>query len=143
MKIIPATSGWPHELMPCLRPPIPEVLAAAKYLDAAVSAHIIGDSELAEHLIRAANMDEVRAWTESLWGKASPCVRPRALPNSPPVLSRGERVVERRPTGAVLAELHRRDGFHYRFCGVPVVRKRFASSLGNSTQQHCGGRGLP
>lgn len=66
MKNIPATSGWRHELRPCLRPPIPEVFAAAKYLDAAVSAHMVGDSGLAEHLIRAANMDEVRAWTESL-----------------------------------------------------------------------------
>lgn len=120
----------PRELIPCLRPPIPEVFAAAKYLDAAVSAHMIGDSELAEHLIRAANMDEVRAWTESLWGKASPYVRPRALPHSPPVLSRGERVVERMPTGAVLAELHSRDGFHCRFCGIPVIRKVVRVFLG-------------
>lgn len=125
-----ALASSPRALIPCLRPPIPEVFAAAKYLDAAVSAHMIGDSELAEHLIRAANMDEVRAWTESLWGKASPYVRPRALPNSPPVLFRGERVVERMPTGAVLAELHRRDGFHCRFCGVPVIRKVVRVFLG-------------
>jgi hypothetical protein len=125
-----AISCSPGQLMPCLRPPIPEVFAAAKYLDAAVSAHMIGDSELADHLIRAANMDEVRAWTESLWGKASPYVQPRALPNSPPVLSRSERVVERMPTGAVLAELHRRDGFHCRFCGVPVIRKVVRVFLG-------------
>lgn len=46
-------------------------------------AAMIGDTELAEHLIQAADMDEIRAWTESLWGKAGPYVRPRALPNSP------------------------------------------------------------
>lgn len=118
------------ELKSCLRPPTPEVFAAAKYLDAAVSAHMIGDSKLAEHLLRAADMDEVRAWTESLWGKASPYVRPRVFSSAPPVLPKNERVVERMPTGAVLTELHRRDGFHCRFCGVPVIRKEVRVFLG-------------
>lgn len=130
MKNISATSGWSHELRPCLRPPIPEVFAAAKYLDAAVSAHMIGDSELAEHLIHVADMDEVRAWTESLWGKASPYVKPRTLPHSPPVLDKSQRASERMPDRAELVELHRRDGFHCRFCGVPVIRKVVRVFLG-------------
>lgn len=119
-----------EELKSCLRPPIAEVFAAAKYLDAAVSAHLIGNSELAEHLIRAADMDEVRAWTESLWGKASPYVKPRNLPHSPLVLAKTERISERMPNGAESLELHRRDGFHCRFCGVPVIRKAVRVYLG-------------
>lgn len=118
------------ELRACFRPPVSHIFAAAKYLDAAVSAHMLGDSPLAEHLIRAADLDEVREWTESLWGKASPYVKPRKLPNSPPVLAKSERIVERMPAGAALVELHRRDGFHCRFCGVPVIRKEVRTLLG-------------
>lgn len=117
------------DLKPCLHPPVPEVLAAAKYLDAAVEAHLIGNFGLAESLIREADMDDVRKWTESLWGKASPYVKPRKLPNSPPVLAKNERVVERMASGLTLIDIHQRDGFHCRFCGVPVIRKEVRSFL--------------
>lgn len=40
----------------CFRAPVAEVLAAAKYLDAAVDAHLLGNTALTEHLIRAADM---------------------------------------------------------------------------------------
>ncbi|GFM84818.1 hypothetical protein PSCICO_02170 [Pseudomonas cichorii] len=66
----------------CFRNPVPQVLDAARYLDAAVSAHLAKNTELAEYLIRAANMDEVREWTESLWGKASQYVKARTVPGS-------------------------------------------------------------
>lgn len=104
-------------------------MVAAKYLDAAVAAHMIGNAKLAEHLIRAADMDEVREWTESLWGKASPYVKPRSVLGAPPVLSKDRRVVERMPSRAAKSEIHRRDGFHCRFCGIPVIRKEVRVAL--------------
>ena len=107
----------------CLRAPVPEIQVAAEYLDDAVSAHLVGNFELAEYLILAADMAEVREWTQSIWGNASPYVKPRVLPNAPAVLGKDQRIVERMPSGAVLVEIHRRDGFHCRFCGVPVIRK--------------------
>ncbi|MGB8354796.1 MAG: hypothetical protein WCD79_12955 [Chthoniobacteraceae bacterium] len=59
---------------PCLREPIPEILDAARYLDAAVSAHLAGRSDLAGALICLADMPAIREWTESLWGTGSPYV---------------------------------------------------------------------
>jgi hypothetical protein len=40
----------------CLRDPIPEIFDAARYLDAAVSAHLTGKHALANELIRMADM---------------------------------------------------------------------------------------
>jgi hypothetical protein len=113
----------------CFRRPIAEVLAAAKYLDAAVDAHLLGNTGLAELLIRAADMDEVREWTESLWGKGSPYVKPRIVPGAPPVLAKDKRIVERMPDGVALMKIHDRDGYHCRFCGVPVIRKEVRTLL--------------
>jgi len=110
-------------LKKCLRDPIPEIYDAARYLDAAVSAHIEGNFELAAELIRASDKPELREWTESLWGTNSPYVEKRTVPNAPPHLPKEERVKVRMPNAAEKAALHARDGFHCRFCGIPVVRK--------------------
>lgn len=59
----------------CFRDPIPEIFDAARYLDAAVSAHLTGRRDLAEELIRLADMPAIWEWTESLWGKKSPYVQ--------------------------------------------------------------------
>jgi hypothetical protein len=40
----------------CLPEPIPEIADAARYLDAAVSAHLAGRTDLAESLIRLADL---------------------------------------------------------------------------------------
>lgn len=107
----------------CLRDPIPEIYAAARYLDAAVSAHNFGNRKLATELFLAANMPEVRDWSESLWGKNSPYTRPIKTEVSLPVLPKAERASGRMPTKATKKALHQRDGFHCRFCGIPVIRK--------------------
>ena len=52
----------------CMREPINEIFQAAELLDRAVDAHLNQDWKAAEQLIRAADLPEVRAWTESLWG---------------------------------------------------------------------------
>ncbi|GFM80153.1 hypothetical protein PSCICN_08450 [Pseudomonas cichorii] len=113
----------------CFRNPVPQVLDAARYLDAAVSAHLAKNTELAEYLIRAANMDEVREWTESLWGKASQYVKARTVPGAPPKLLKNNRIPVRMPSVAEKKMVHLRDGFHCRFCGVPVIRAEIRTVL--------------
>jgi len=107
----------------CLRDPIPEIAEAARYLDEAVSAHLVGQSALAEELIRRADIPAIRDWTESIWGKGSPYVKYRTVPGAPSYIPKEQRVKQRMPTAAEKTDLHQRDGYHCRFCGIPVVRK--------------------
>ncbi|MDX1367610.1 HNH endonuclease [Pseudomonas sp.] len=102
----------------CFREPIPEIFDAARYLDAAVSAHLRGHNNVAMELFALASDPKVWAWTDSVWGKNSPYVIVKKQPNN--VLS--EKIPSRMPTSAQKAELHKRDGFHCRFCGIPVIR---------------------
>lgn len=102
----------------CFREPIAELFDVARYLDAGVSAHLAGNLDVAERLFALANCDVSRAWLESIWGKGSPHVVVKRLPPSPP----GPRVAVRMPTSQQKRLLHARDGFHCRFCGIPVIR---------------------
>lgn len=107
----------------CLREIIPEIVDAARYLDAAVSAHLIGRNEVAEELIRLADMPVIREWTESLWGKNSPYVQYRPVPDAIPAQPKELRMDARMPTLIEKQKLILRDGYHCRFCGIPVIRK--------------------
>jgi 5-methylcytosine-specific restriction endonuclease McrA len=107
----------------CLREPIPEIADAARFLDAAVSAHNRGRTALAEELIRLADMPAIREWTESIWGKDSPHLKHRAVTSNSPELPSGQRVKARMPTTAEKQELLKRDAYHCRFCGIPLIRK--------------------
>lgn len=103
----------------CLREPVPEIEEAARLLDRAVSAHLAGDHAITRQLVLEANMPVVRAWTESLWGAKS-----RYAPKKPkgPVVT-VDRILKRMPSLDIQRELHRRDGYHCRFCGIPIIRK--------------------
>jgi 5-methylcytosine-specific restriction endonuclease McrA len=106
----------------CLRKPIPEIADAARLLDEAVTAHLTGRRDVTAELIRLANMPVLRDYTESLWGAKSPYVQYRAVPDAPPGLAKDQRVKVRMPSAAEKAALYRRDGYHCRFCGIPVIR---------------------
>jgi hypothetical protein len=106
-----------------LRHPIPELFEAARYLDEAVTAHINGQPDLVAEIIRRADMPAIREWTESLWGKNSPYVRYRPVSGGPPHLSSEQRVSMRMPSKTEKDRLIARDGYHCRFCGIPVIRK--------------------
>ncbi len=110
------------ELRRCLREPISAIADAARFLDAAVSAHIAGKADLASELLVLADTSEVRDWTESLWGKYSPYVQYRAVDHAPPSVAKSERLHARMPTAAEKSTLRDRDGFHCRFCRIPVIR---------------------
>lgn len=101
----------------CFRGPIAEIFGVARKLEAAVSAHLEGNRQEASRLFALANDPVVREWTESIWGKSSLYVkvRKRAIPDVK------QRVGTRMPTVAQVVLLHARDGFHCRFCGIPVV----------------------
>ena len=106
----------------CFLEPISEIADAARYLDAAVSAHIVGRSKLADELIRLADMSAIREWTESLWGGKHPHRHYRPVPQAPPGLPKEQRVKARMPTSAEKKILLRRDGYHCRLCGIPLIR---------------------
>lgn len=104
----------------CFRPPIEEIFNAQRHLDEAVSAHIAGDRASADRFFSLANNSKIWHWTDSIWGKKSMYVtvqkRTRAL--------LPEKVTARMPTASQVRELHLRDGFHCRFCGLPVIRPK-------------------
>jgi len=113
----------------CLREPILEIMDAARYLDAAASAYLAKRPDLAEELIRLADIPAIREWTESIWGKGSPYVQYRSLPSTQPDLSPADRVQVRMPTTAEKQSLHLRDGYHCRFCGIPVIRSEVRARI--------------
>jgi hypothetical protein len=113
----------------CFRPPIPEIAEAAEHLDKAVSAHVSGQPNQAEELIKQANIPAIREWTESLWGKNSPYVKPRSVADAPPTIERAQRVKLRMPNSEEQQALHLRDGYNCRFCGIPVIRRKIRDRL--------------
>jgi hypothetical protein len=113
------------QLKRCFRQPISEIYDAARYLDAATSAHLIGRRDIAEELFFLANDPKVWAWTDSIWGKKSEYVKITKLTNKSLQL----KVDARMPTSAQISQLHIRDGFHCRFCGLPVVRPQIRRDI--------------
>jgi len=113
----------------CLREPIPQIADAARLLDEAVSAHHSGRTDLAESLIRLADMPVIREWTESIWGPKSPYIKYLVTAGAPPRLPKDQRTKKRMPTAAEKKILHQRDGYHCRFCGIPVIRKEIRKAI--------------
>ena len=111
----------------CFRDPINEIFDAAKYLDAAVSAHLNGHNALSKDLFSLANDPKIWEWTDSIWGKNSEYVSVTKMDNlhtSPKAKSRMPSVLQKK-------ELHERDGHHCRFCGIPVIRAEIRKVLHN------------
>ena len=119
----------------CMREPVKEIFLAAQLLDRAVDAHLAGDRIGARDLIIAANLPEVRAWTESLWGsrKANPdqwrYVRYRSIADAPPVLPKDARIKVRMPSSAEKQELIKLHGRNCVFCGIPLIRAEVRSKF--------------
>lgn len=108
--------------------PIPQVANAARYLDAAVSAHLYGKFYVAEELIRLADMPEIRKWTKAIWANSSLHLR-TPITQERPTLSKERRTKLRMPTLAEKGQIHLRDGYHCRFCGMPVIRPEIRTRM--------------
>lgn len=104
----------------CICEPIPEIADAARYLDAAVSAHKHGNPSLAVELIHAADIDVIRGWLKVIWGDSSKHVQRSAVT---PTIPEDQRHKQRMPTKAEKEQIHERDGYNCRFCGMPVIRR--------------------
>ena len=99
------------------REPIQEIFDVAKYLDAGVSAHLSGQTSLADQLFRLANSNKVWEWTDSIWGSKSKYVNV----NKKTSLHSKPKEKNRMPNSKMKQALHERDGYHCRFCGIPVI----------------------
>lgn len=117
----PATTDASLTLRFCLSEPISQLKDAVRYLDAAVSAHLQNKPALAEELFGLANIPEIRQWTKSIWANSEIHVRFRS---TEPTLVKELRVKERMPSSAIKAQIHHRDGYNCRFCGMPVIRSQ-------------------
>lgn len=112
----------------CLREPIPEIEIAARRLNEAVSAHLRGERELAERLLREADDKIIWHWLDEAWGKTSIYnQKRRTLP--PPVIPSSERAKPRQATPATKRLIHERDGYYCRFCKMPVIRAEVRSAI--------------
>src|SRR4051794_17694429 len=107
-------------LRQCLIEPVPALFEAAAMLSSAVDAHLAGDTDEADRLLRLAHSEEVRAFTEGAWGTGA---KERfgfiTVPGAPPALSLPDRPAPRMPTIETRQAVIQRDGYHCRFCGLP------------------------
>lgn len=113
----------------CLLEPIPELFQAAKYLNEGLTAHLNGEFENAEDLFKLANMNEIREWTESIWGVGGIFTGFQRKLGNPETLQKDQRDFIRMPDKNGEKELLNRDGHFCRFCGIPVVRKEVRVAL--------------
>jgi hypothetical protein len=117
----------------CLKDPIPEIAFAAGLLRTAVDLHKSGHTARAAAAFAEANHPTVREWTESIWGAGwLDGLHLDQVSNKPPKVALADRVPKRMPNAAERRSIVERDGYHCRFCGIPVVpdyiRKRMAKA---------------
>lgn len=107
----------------CFREPIPQIFQAAGFLLAASRSHRLGHFAEADRLIRRADFTEITAWTDSILGKVTEEVHGFVtVLGAPPLFPKEERPTPRKPTAATKRAVIERDGYHCRFCGIPVMR---------------------
>jgi hypothetical protein len=114
------TSTPRTSLRRCLREPIPEIEAAAGQLAEAAKAHLAGNRAEVVSRLKASNLQSVRDWTESIWGKSGPFAVRGPYDSDPPV----QRLEKARMPGlAGQRQLHAAGGYYCRFCSIPVIRR--------------------
>lgn len=102
--------------------PVPAIFQCARLLLEAVERHCAGDILGAAACLEEANDKEVWAYTDAAWGKgAAARYAFRKVADSPPRLSVEDRPRPRMPDAATRKAVIARDGYHCRFCGVPVI----------------------
>ena len=118
----------------CLRNPIPEIFEAAMLLDRAVAHHMAGNRNEAARLILQTDRDDIRAFTESLWGSkaANPdqptYIRWRSISGLPEP-AEGNLDRKREPNRSDEYAIVARWGRHCVYCGVPLIRNAIPKAL--------------
>lgn len=113
----------------CLKDPIPEIYEAAQLLNQATDAHIQSDFKLAEQLILKADNPKIREWTEFIWGMGGIFSEFKKKLGDPVQVAKEDRDPLRMPDKIVVKQLLDRDGYHCRFCGIPVIRKEIRETF--------------
>ena len=124
----PKSPSADRRLRQCISSPPSQIAEAARYLDAAVTAHLHGDASLAEQLFRAADMPEIYNWLKPIWADSDRHLR---LSDSAPTPSirKDLRVKVRMPSRIEKEQIHQRDGYACRFCGMPVIRPEIRARI--------------
>lgn len=133
----------------CFLEPPPEVWTAAEHLLEAVRMHHAGDWDGAVRNFRQANSQAIGSWFNSVVGAHRDEIHgPRPIQLEPPRLPLNERSRPRMLNVVGKRQLLDRDGFHCRFCGMPVILKDTIKSIakaypadapwsGKAAEQHC------
>ncbi len=125
------------QLRSCFLEPPAEVWAAAEDLSDAVRLHLIGDLSGAATYFKKADLAIIGAWFKKVVGPRDDSIHgPRPILLNPPKLPMHERKRPRMPNAAVKRELISRDGFHCRFCGMPVILKDTIRAIANAYPNH-------
>jgi 5-methylcytosine-specific restriction endonuclease McrA len=116
-----------YEPRDCFLAPIPEIFAAANLLSRAVDAILENNLTLAEDLIKQADMSALEAHNGKIATYRSKEIhRVRLVPEAPPTMK--DRT-QRMPTYKVELSIYERDGWHCRFCQIPVTSKEARKKL--------------
>ena len=105
----------------CLIEPNPELDLAAKVLDAAADALLIGNLELASKLVICADMKEIMERAVRMVGALS--VEVHRQVHRPAVLPPAERESLRMPATGTEQYIFNRDGWRCRFCSIKVISR--------------------
>ncbi|HEX8903071.1 HNH endonuclease [Vitreimonas sp.] len=108
----------------CLLEPPPEVWPAAERLLEAVRLHNANDMSGAAECFREADLPIIGVWFKKVVGPYDASLHgphPEAL--DPPRLPMHERRRPRMVSSAGRRDILARDGYHCRFCGMPVIPK--------------------
>lgn len=110
--------------------PIPEIYEAARLLEAALRAHGEGDRTLAAELIVKADMKTLYHWAQGfLEAGSSEILRLREVAGLPAELPKDAQVPVRMPGASERRDILERDGWHCRFCGMPVIEARVREAI--------------
>lgn len=109
----------------CL-PPLDEHYHATSLLSRAVNEHLSGNADIAESLILEADIPKLHEWSEALWGGKKALTeeefryihRKRKDPEKPSVV---EKRLSRTIPIAMKRDLIQRDGYHCKFCSLPLI----------------------
>lgn len=110
------------KLRSCLAEPIDDIFWAAELLAKAVDADLADRPVEAACHLAAANMQSIWNYTNSVWGKGSKETFGLSYAlDGPPQLPREAQPRPRMPSKLIQQAAIERDGYHCRFCGIPVI----------------------